>query len=87
MFGQTVSTTDTSSVSQDGLRQDYATGEPNNNTGSVRPIGCVGSPARSLPRCVPVSLSPTRITPSVPAVYLALARQLHSNNISLQLTP
>jgi hypothetical protein len=32
-------------------------------------------------------LSPTRIAPSVPAVYLALARQVHSNNIRFQPTP
>ena len=86
MFGQTVSTTDTRSVSEGGLRQDSATGEPHNRSGS-RPIGCVGSPARSLPRCVPVSLSPTRIAPSVPAVYLAtFARQIYSNNTGIKLT-
>ena len=67
------------------LRQDSTTGEPHNRSGS-RPIGCVGSPARSLPRCVPVRLSLTRIAPSVPAVYLALARQIHSNNTQLQAT-
>ena len=51
--GLKVSTTDSSSVSKDGLRLACSTEEPNNNTGS-RPIGVVGSPARSLPRCVPV---------------------------------
>ena len=85
MFGQTVSTTDTRSVPVNCLRQDSPTGEPHNRSGSARPIGCVGSPARSLPRCVPVGLSPARIAPSVPAVYLAeLARQVHSNNKRVQ---
>ena len=94
MVGQVVSTTDTRSVGQDSLRQDCATGEPNNNTSWLfayrrgRFAEFILSRAKdSKPRCVPVSLSPTRIAPSVPAVYLAsFARQVHSNNKRVQPT-
>jgi hypothetical protein len=37
-------------------------------------MGCSGSPTRSLPRCVPVSLPLSRIAPSGPARDLASER-------------
>ncbi len=51
MLGQTVSTTDTRSVSQDGLRQDSTTGEPNNNTSWLSAYRR-GRLARTLPALV-----------------------------------